>query len=528
MLANYLTPSELTQLRLKRIEFKAQRNETAKKAVSPYAQYANDPVGFCVNVLGESYTDDIKRVMESVRDNPVTIAESANSVGKTHGAARISTWWYKCREEAQVYTACAPPEDNLKRLLWGEIGSVVKKHGNVFADDTVNILSISRNPKEFIAGVTIPSAGTPAEREARFSGKHARNLLFILDEADAIPVEVFRGIESCLSGSNGRLLLMYNPRSNDGPVAELKARGVPVIKLTAFNHPNVITGNDIIPGAVTRNKTLHRINKWSVLAQGDIAGFGRFTVPDFLVGCESTNEETQEKWPPLPPGERIITDPQLSYMVLAEYPGQSIGVIYDVWLDDYDRAIKEGIQPLGNVQDSAEYIPGGGQVFWGIDDGYAGSVDPRTGYFTEDSHPRCIGFFQLRPNGDLVLFDEYCKVKEPRPEIQIQDALKRPYAHPEFIALGPGCVALGGLISDMGMYKKTCNANVEESIKIVREWMTSDENHHRRLLVHPRCKHFRFEVARYRRDDNGRILKAYDHMLDLVRYVIYTGRNGFV
>ena len=52
-------------------------------------KYRDDPVGFGEEVLGDDYTEDVKEVMLSVRDNIVTIAKSANAVGKTHGAARM-------------------------------------------------------------------------------------------------------------------------------------------------------------------------------------------------------------------------------------------------------------------------------------------------------------------------------------------------------------------------------------------------------------------------------------------------------
>src|SRR5574340_508284 len=81
-------------------------------------RYQDDPVGFCEETFGETYTDDIKRVMESVRDFPVTVVKSCNGPGKTHAAARIAAWFIKVFRDAQVYTAAAPPEDNLKRLLW--------------------------------------------------------------------------------------------------------------------------------------------------------------------------------------------------------------------------------------------------------------------------------------------------------------------------------------------------------------------------------------------------------------------------
>ena len=84
-----------------------------------YTQYQDDPVGFAEEILSETITPDVKSLMKSVRDYPITIAKSANATGKTHGAARVAAWFYKVFPDSQVYTAAAPPESNLKKLLWG-------------------------------------------------------------------------------------------------------------------------------------------------------------------------------------------------------------------------------------------------------------------------------------------------------------------------------------------------------------------------------------------------------------------------
>ena len=157
-----------------------------------FSEFQNNPVRFGEKVLNETYTDDVKILMDSVRDNTITIAKSANATGKTHSAARIAVWFYKAFPDSQIYTGAAPPESNLKKLLWGEIGSIVEKNPDLFKNDKIKDLQISRTAQSFVAGVTIPSSGTSAQREAKFSGKHAPNLLFILDEADAIPDEVYR------------------------------------------------------------------------------------------------------------------------------------------------------------------------------------------------------------------------------------------------------------------------------------------------------------------------------------------------
>ena len=133
-----------------------------------YIKYQEDPVRFGEEVLKETYTDDIKKMMYSVRDFPVTVAMSSTAPGKTHGAAAISIWFYKCFPNSQVYTAAAPPEDNLKRLLWGEIAKKAHRNPDIFKDDNINVMNIARNEWSFLTGVTIPSTGTEEERISKF------------------------------------------------------------------------------------------------------------------------------------------------------------------------------------------------------------------------------------------------------------------------------------------------------------------------------------------------------------------------
>lgn len=331
MLATFPTKSYSPSLKNKaRAELERRRRRRHKKIKG----YGDDPARFCREQLGESFTDDIIEVMESVRDNPITVAKSANGTGKTHAAARIAAWFYLAFEDAQVYTAAAPPENNLKNLLWGEMDSVIAGNPLLFTGHDHTSMNLARPKKaqtgkaikpSFITGVTIPATGTPAQREARFSGKHAPHLLFIVDEGDAIPEEVYRGIESCMSGGFARLLVLFNPRHEAGPLYRMERdRTARIIQLTAFNHPNVVTGEDIYPGAVDRAKTVRRINEWSRPLTPDERPDGNcFEVPAFLVGCTTMRMDGQSSYPPVPAGWRKITNSAFSYMVLAEYPAQA-------------------------------------------------------------------------------------------------------------------------------------------------------------------------------------------------------------
>lgn len=343
------------------------RTRLIESASVDFFEYQKDPVRFGEELLEENYTDDTKILMESVRDYRVTVARSANAVGKTFIAARIALWAYKTHPGAQIYLTAAPPLDNLELLLWGELSSICQKHSNLTADDKIGTLLISRNPQEFIAGRAIPSSGTAAEREAKFSGKHAPYLLFIVDEGDAVPEEVYKGIESCMSSSNAHLLILFNPRSETGHPARLEREGLAnVVHFSAFHHPNVVSGKNVIPGAVSRNTTIERINKWTrPLAPGESPNPECFELPSFLTGAQSTTEEGK-KFPPLRAGHYQITNPAFSYMVLGEYPAkgneqliskswvQDARVRWDAYVAQFGEKPPSGIKPVMG-QDVAEY-----------------------------------------------------------------------------------------------------------------------------------------------------------------------------
>jgi hypothetical protein len=296
--------------------------------------------------------------MTSVRDNPITIARSGNATGKSHGAARVAMWFFAVFPDSKVFVTAAPPVENLKRILWGEMLSIVENNDEFFKDFQRRSMRINRNASSFVDCLTIPTSGTAEEREAKFSGKHAPHMLFIVDEGDAVPDEVYRGIESCMSGGMARMLIMFNPRSPTGPVYIKERDGLAnVVHLSAFDHPNVITGDDVYPGAVDRETTVRRINQWTrEMRPEEKAGEDTFEVPDFLVGTIATALDGKE-YPPLIGGTRKIEDPAFSYMVLGLYPPQGEAqLINRAWVDDAQARWKLYVEQHGDIPPAVQPI----------------------------------------------------------------------------------------------------------------------------------------------------------------------------
>ena len=316
-------------------------DEAKKRAnLNLLAEYQQDPVRFGNEVLGHHYYSDVENLMRSIVKNPVTVAKSGNAVGKTFAAADIALWWFSVYDDAEVYVTAAPPLENLKNLLWGELMYSVRHHQDIFKKYVIKELEVKRHDKSAIHGVTIPMTGTSEERVAKFSGKHSAHLLFLVDEADAVPPEVFEGIDSCMSGGEARLLCMFNPKAQQGPVYQMETDQRAIfVNLSALRHPNVLTGEDIIPGAVTRETVVRRINQWTrPLIEGEEPTEAKkFDVPDFLVGTTALSLQGIP-YPPLPEGTRVIMESAFSYMVLGRYPEQGENQLISV---DWIKAARE-------------------------------------------------------------------------------------------------------------------------------------------------------------------------------------------
>jgi len=200
---------------------------------------------------------------------------------------------------------------------------------------------------------------------------------------------------------------------------------------------------------------------------------------------------------------------------------QAEGLVYEKWRDCPEEADNS------NVYDDAysDYFEGE-PVLWGVDDGYSGEFD-KDGDFTPDSHPRVILFAQERRNGDLVIFDEIYKIKT-LPEDQIKEALENPYAKPDIAIVDRSAATLKGRLYDDNyiMYENS-KGTIDEGVKELRSWIAPDQNGHRRLIIHTRCKYLRREMVSYVNGKDGKPLKKKDHGPDVLRYLVMYLANRY-
>ncbi len=204
--------------------------------------------------------------------------------------------------------------------------------------------------------------------------------------------------------------------------------------------------------------------------------------------------------------------------VMREYPANDLeaftaaaGLVYDVWADGPDD---------GNVTEAAEYDPKGGPVLWACDDGYHGALDPTTNQYTADSSPRVFLLVQERDDGTLAVFAESYRVMTLS-ETHIEQVQAMGYPEPDFAVVDSAAAELRGRLQSIGIGTYGKPQSIEESIKVTRRFLAPDVNGRRRVLVHPRCTHLRYELASYRNNDRGEPIDMVNHGPDALRYICY-------
>lgn len=205
------------------------------------------------------------------------------------------------------------------------------------------------------------------------------------------------------------------------------------------------------------------------------------------------------------------------------------GQVFDTWSDG---------PADGNVTEAAEYQPGA-DVYWFLDDGYSAGnakatagIDPQTGMYVADAHPRVFLLAQLRDDGRLCVFaeDYACLTLSDQHIARVQalgpaDADK-PYPEPERVIYGPGAAEIRGRLVAAELSPRQSGPRVDESIKELRRALAPDANGWRRVLVHPRCQHLRRELASYQYEPGSeKPLKQYDHGPDALRVGYYALRR---
>jgi hypothetical protein len=204
----------------------------------PWRRYANDPVAFVTQGLGEAAWSKQREILQSVRDHKRTAVPACHAPGKSHIAARVIAWWICSHAPGTALAVTtAPTFRQVRNILWAQIRRLVSKYD----------MPGSTNQTEWKIGEELVAFGfANADDEAAVQGIHAPHVLVVVDEGGGISEILGRSLEALMTGDHTRLLVVGNPPTdNEGSWFERCCNSTlyNVIPIGALDTPN-FTGED--------------------------------------------------------------------------------------------------------------------------------------------------------------------------------------------------------------------------------------------------------------------------------------------
>lgn len=199
--------------------------------------------------------------------------DSGHGTGKTMIASGIVSHFFDCFAPSITY-CFAPTYPQINDLLFKEIRTARRKTD--LPGDVLDSPVIKYRANHFVKGRA--SGGTG--KTEKIQGQHDKYMLFVLDEAEGIDPYVIDSIQSMTAGGISIVLMLANPRTKTSRFARLA--GLPYVRslrISCLDHPNVIHGRDVIPGAVTREYISRMIDTHCTMVSTDQPDSRTFSIP---------------------------------------------------------------------------------------------------------------------------------------------------------------------------------------------------------------------------------------------------------
>lgn len=208
--------------------------------------------------------DPLASILESLAAGCDTGVESGTGTGKTFLGAGIVMWFLECFENSIVVTL-APTADQLKLHIWKEISDQWPKFSAEHPFATLTTLKLKMRGSEKWTATGFPVQLRAGENVAnKAAGFHAEHMLFIFEETQGIDLSVTNAVENTCTADHNMRLGFGNPDHQLDTLHQMcEQENVTHIRISALDHPNIVTGNpNIIPGAVSQQKIDVRKDKY--------------------------------------------------------------------------------------------------------------------------------------------------------------------------------------------------------------------------------------------------------------------------
>lgn len=247
------------------VERSAGGTSVAGRRAVERAKYAGDPWGYISDVLGWWLTPQQEAVLDLIERETRVLVPSGNNLGKTFELSAYGVY-------VMDAVAALPDEENGMPEQGARILLPGPDHDTVF--ETIYSEMLTHAARAESRGYMMP--GIRSERSVLWrvrpkwhvevlsppksvgqavahtaSGRHHRNQIALVEEGQGVAEPLWRAAEGMCSTAGNKIVSSFNPTEPIGPAYQRARSGAyRVIHLDAFQHPNVVTRQPVVPDAV--------------------------------------------------------------------------------------------------------------------------------------------------------------------------------------------------------------------------------------------------------------------------------------
>lgn len=214
-----------------------------------------DPLWFGREVLGRRRWSGQEEIRIAVEGHRYTAVVSGNGTGKSHEFASIACEFPLANPGGRVVLV-GPTFDAVKHGLYAKVRAAYEQArvplGGKFLEKEWKIATES--------DVRIAAPDNPNALQ----GCRGTRVLILMDEAQGVEPEFWDYLKSLLTAEDSRMVVGGNPLYPTGAFRDA-AHDVEtwcVVHLDADKHPNIVTGREVIPGAITRLWIAERLKEF--------------------------------------------------------------------------------------------------------------------------------------------------------------------------------------------------------------------------------------------------------------------------
>ena len=181
-------------------------------------------------------------------------------------AACTVLWFLACWKDSIVVSG-APKSDQLLLHIWKEIGALMPKFHEHFPQAELLTGKLRMKPEEdgkekWAATAFVCGVGADEQSATKAQGFHAPDMLIITEETPGIHTAIMAAFSETRTDDHNLHLALGNPdHRQDQLHVFCEDEWVNHLRISAFDHPNIVSKKKIVPGAIGPKRLAQRIKK---------------------------------------------------------------------------------------------------------------------------------------------------------------------------------------------------------------------------------------------------------------------------